>query len=543
VYVNRLIEFAEGHPELFPPIGFQKKKIDWIVDVDNGSLTFNAVERLEMTVPSISRSGSGESPILLVDKPDYVFGWSPSDNEQERSVRRHSSYMQLLDDYTAETEDPDITALIIALQNDIDFPAKMKPGDFVVFRTEDERYLHEASDVQRFWSERMQPPSTDGSFVINCQFCGEPSPAMERHSINFIVNGERTKMISANKNAYESHGLKNSMIAPTCSRCEQKYGQALEHMLSREPKTNYGRHMFSIGDLTYVYWLRGQSAGANLPTAMRLLHEANPEAMRDLIHQLYSGQQVSSTFHDFCLLMLSANKGRLVVRGYVEESIGSIEERIARFFKAQDIGRDRSYNVYTLAGTIYQKPNTQMKRTDVQDWINWALRGTPLPGRILIALLKRIQAEGVMYPTHAAVLKSWLTSQDKRREWTVTTDETNKAPAYILGRVFAVLEKIQGEATGSSDTLSSRYIGSASTAPRSVMSMLIRNAKYHLAKIGSRNKGRAVNLDKRLSGLLTHIDTLPAVLKLSDQGEFTLGYYHEKESLWKKKEETTCTSN
>src|SRR5699024_9725448 len=79
---------------------------------------------------------------------------------------------------------------------------------------------------------------------------------IERHSIDFYVSGERTKMISANKNAYESQGNKHSTVAPTCYMCEQKYGQTLEYLLQNKPNTSYGNHMFKVGDVTYVYWFR-----------------------------------------------------------------------------------------------------------------------------------------------------------------------------------------------------------------------------------------------------------------------------------------------
>ncbi|MDN4606803.1 type I-C CRISPR-associated protein Cas8c/Csd1 [Sporosarcina highlanderae] len=543
MFVKRLIEFAEEHPDLFPPIGFQKKRIDWIVDIDGDRLTFNEAERIEMTVPSIARSGSGATPILLVDKPDYTFGWSAGGQDKDRSAVRHKAYMQMLEEYVAETNDRDAKALLKALNQPILVPDKMKIGDFLVFRIEDERYLHESKTVQKFWSRRVQPKPDSNSFVTQCYFCGEEAPAMERHSINFVVNRERTKMISANKNAYESHNLKNSLISPTCYECELKYGQALEYLLQRDPNVNHGEHMFSVGDVTYVYWLRGKSTNANVVTAMPFLHEANLNEMKDQYQQVFKGRQEKANFNDFCLLILSANKGRLVVRGYLEESMGVIQERIIRFLEAQEIGRGRLYSIYTLAGTIYQKPSTQLKRVDVQEWFNWTFRSTPLPGRILIALLKRIQAEGAMFPTHAAVLKSWLISQNEGREWTVKTDVTNTAPAYMLGRVFAVMEKIHGEATGSKDTLSSRYFGSASTAPRAITGMLIKNAQYHLVKISGKNKGRAINLDKRLSKLLITIDKLPATMKLTEQAEFALGYYHEKEDLWTKREDIECTAN
>ncbi|WP_170875348.1 type I-C CRISPR-associated protein Cas8c/Csd1 [Virgibacillus pantothenticus] len=536
MYVQRLIEFAEQHPNLFPPIGFQKKKIDWIVDIDQTGLTFNPVDKQEV-VPTIARS-SGTKPMLLVDKPDYAFGFAASEKNKKRSEERHQAYVQLLQEYVEHTQDEDVQALLHALEKEIDFPDNLKEGDFIAFRIRDETYLHESETVKTFWSNYVQPKSDKNSFMIECMFCGQTSPAMKRHSISFVVGGERTKMISANKSAYESHGNKASYVAPTCYLCEQKYGQALEHLLQREPGKSYGKHMFSVGDLTYVYWLRTEEQ-VDLNDVLHLIGDKNIHEMKDQLDQVFKGRKVRADFQDFCLLVLSVNKGRLVVRDYMEESMGIIHERIQRFLDAQNLGRDRLYSVYTLASTIYQKASTQMQKVDVRDWFDWIFQGKALPGRILVALLKRIQAEGAMYPQHAAVLKSWLVSQNGGREWTVKTDQTNKSTSYMLGRVFAVLEKIHGEATGSKDTLGSRFFGAASATPRAIFGLLIKNAQYHLKKISSDpiKEGRAIHLDRRLRKLLKEVSTIPSTLKLTEQAEFTLGYYHEKESLWTKKEE------
>ncbi|WP_062109020.1 type I-C CRISPR-associated protein Cas8c/Csd1 [Bacillus niameyensis] len=537
MYIQRLIEFAEEHPEVFPPLGFKKQKIDWIVDIDDGDCIFNKANKNEMIVPTIGRSGSSITPILLVDKADYVFGWAPSDKERERSQIRHAAYTSLLEEYIAVAGDQDAQALLSVLKSDISFDEDLKVNDFIVFRIRGENYLHENKSVANFWSSFIQPEPDEKSYIIPCQFCGKVAPVMERHSIHFIINGERTKMISANENAYESHLNKNSYVAPTCFVCDQKYGQTLDYLLQKPPKTDAGDHMFSVGDLAYVYWLRGSSAQVNVANAMVMMHDANLKEMKGQLEQVFKGKKERSNFKDFCLLVLSPNKGRLVVREFIEESMGVIHERILQFLEAQYIGRDRLYSVFTLAGSVYQKPSTQMKKVDIQDWFNWVFQGRALPGRILIALMRRIQAEGAMYPSHAAVLKSWLVSQNEGREWTVKTDERNKSTEYVLGRLFAVLEKIQNDAIGSNETLGSRYLGAVSTTPKSVIGMLIKNAQYHLMKIATEKKGHAINLDKRLSKLLKMIDQIPTTLKLNEQAEFALGYYHEKEDLWSKREE------
>ena len=529
MYVKRLIEFAEQHRDQFPPVGFTLKKVKWIVDIDDVGLTFNEVKNQTFIVPIATRSSNVKAS-LIVDKPDYVFNMGDKED-------RHHAYKELLQTYITATADEDAASLLHLLQQPIKLPTKMKIGDFIVFRIRNEVFLHDNPNVQSFWQADQQLTEAS-SAQGTCMFCGEKGPLLERHSITFSVNRERTKMISANENAYRSHGTKASLVAPTCPHCEQKYGQALEYMLKNEPKKSYGEHMFSIGGMTYVYWLR--SAQPFQPFAFfSATNEPlkNHKEMQAQLKQVFTGMKQSYDFNDFCLLVLSANKGRLVVRDYMECTLGQIHERIMRFLQAQDVGRDKLYGVYTLAGAIHQKPSTQLQKIDVRDWMNWALCGRPLSGRILIALVKRIQAEGKMYAMHAAVLKSWLVSQRDGREWTVTKDKTNVTTPYTLGRIFAIIEKIHGDAIGASDTLSSRFFGSASTTPKAIFGNLLRNTQHHLAKLGRDRKGLAVVMDKKLLEALSLISDFPSTLTLTEQAEFALGYYHEKEDLWKKKEE------
>ncbi len=544
MYVNRLIEFAHSHPEELPQLGFKKKKVQWIVDIERQTLTFNAVKDKELVVPDIARS-SGLNPIILVDKADYVFGISDTKEHEQRSKNRKKSYLDLLLNYLEENDCTDIRALYESLQNEPDLGNhKVKMDDLIVFRIRDDEYLHEKDAIRKFWGKHVQPKSKTATNDLACMYCGEIGTVLDRHTIHFLIGPDRTKLISANENAYESHGLNNSYSAPTCYVCEQKYGKALEYLLiRRKGKEPGGPHMFRMGELTYVYWMRGEKQLSGvLSVAMAPDKHQRKEDMKEFIEQAFKGVPIDRNLKNFCLFALSANKGRLVVRNYVEDSAGHLKERIECFFEAQDVGAERYYGIYTLAASMYTEATTQMQKYALKEWLDWFLHGRPLSGRILIPLLKQIQVGGTMYAYHAAAVKSWLVSQNEkqgieRRRWTVTVDTKSKDPAYVTGRLFAVLEKIQQEAINSNSTIASKFFGSASTAPRSVMGLLVRNAQHHLAKIGNGNKGRAINLDRHLASVFGQINKYPKMLDLAGQAEFALGYYHEKEDLFTAKKD------
>lgn len=550
MYVNRLIEFAERHPEELVPIGFKVKKMQWIADIEEGTITLTDAGNRQIQVPDIARS-SGTNAILLVDKADYVFAVSDTKTNENRSQERHESYLTLIDTYLKENNDVDIEELRECLRNKdaINQEVKkngVKMNDLIYFRIRDDELLHKKVEIQKFWGKYIQPKSGRGKENIACMYCGEIGPVMERHTINFFIERDGTKLISANANAYESHGLKNSYSAPTCYACEQKYGKALEYLLTPyKGKKPGGPHMFRLGELTFVHWLR---SAEQLPEGFNNMmisdKDQGKQDMEDLIEQVFKGNEVERELNNFCILTLSANKGRLVVRDYAEDSAAHLKKHIKQFFMAQDIGANRYYGIYTLAATMYVDGSSQMQKYALKEWMEWFLHGKSLSDRVLIPLLKQIQVSGAMHAHQAAAVKSWLVSQNEkegieRRRWTVTTDVKDKNPAYVLGRLFAVLEKIQQEAINSTNTIATKYFSSASTTPKAVMGLLIRNAQHHLAKINGddNRRGLAIYYDKRLAEVYGNLTEYPDMLNAEGQAEFAMGYYHEKQDLYTPKKD------
>lgn len=545
MYVKRLIEFAEAHPKELVPIGFKEKKMQWVADIEDGFIRLTPAGKKQETVPDIARS-SGTKPILIVDKADYVFGVSDTVGDEKRSKERHQAYIELLELYLESNDDSDVRMLHECLGNreNIDELLKekgMKMNDHIYFRVRGDELLHEKTAVDSFWGKHVQPVSTKADDDLICMYCGEKGPVMERHTINFLIGPDRTKLISANENAYESHGLKNSHIAPTCYQCEQKYGKALEYLLtSYKGKEPGGPHMFKIGDVTFVHWISNDSQlQSGLGLVIQPPKEQGVQDMKVLLNKIFKGKEADRSMKNFCMLTLSANKARLVVRDYAEDSAAFLKERIQCFFNAQDVGADRYYGIYTLAATMYADANKQMQKHALKEWMDWFLQGKKLSDRILRPILHQIQVDGAMYANHAAAIQSWLMSQNERvgsegRMVDMTGDLKGKSSAYKIGRLFAVLEKIQKEAINSKNTISTKYFSAASTTPKSVMGQLIRNAQHHLSKIadGEQGTGLAIYYDKRLTTIYGEIQEYPDMLNAEGQAEFAMGYYHEKLALY-----------
>ena len=114
----------------------------------------------------------------------------------------------------------------------------------------------------------------------------------------------------------------------------------------------------------------------------------------------------------------------------------------------------------------------------------------------------------------------------------MSLDEANKNAGYRLGRLFAVLEKIQEEANpGLNATIRDRFYGAASSTPVTVFSTLLKLKNHHLSKLD--NRGRAVNLEKRVGEIMEGLSDFPAQLPIADQGRFAIGYYHQRQDFFK----------
>ena len=111
-------------------------------------------------------------------------------------------------------------------------------------------------------------------------------------------------------------------------------------------------------------------------------------------------------------------------------------------------------------------------------------------------------------------------------------NEQSTNPAYVLGRLFAVLEKVQQEAIGNVNaSIKDRYFTSACASPASVFPILLRLSQHHIAKADY-----GYVRDRRIQEIMGLLDVesnpIPTRLTLDEQGVFVMGYYHERKDLW-----------
>jgi CRISPR-associated protein Csd1 len=226
--------------------------------------------------------------------------------------------------------------------------------------------------------------------------------------------------------------------------------------------------------------------------------------------------------------------------------VRDLAERITRHYGDLELVRGKFDAEYPSLFRLLSACATQGKAENIPpnlggEVMRAILTGSPYPATLLAAAIRRCRAEQEVSYHRAAIIKACLNRSIRQnnlsplppqKEFTVMLDPDNQSTAYRLGRLFAVLEKIQEEASpGLNATIRDRYYGAASSTPVTVFTTLLRLHHHHLGKLGI---GRRVNMEKLIGEIMSQIEQFPAQLPLAEQGRFAIGYYHQRQAFFTK---------
>lgn len=494
-------------------------------------------------VPQIQRA-SGIKPLLLVDKSDYVLGYVPdienqSEGDREKKVRRvtacHAAYLELLERCGEVTAEPTVQAVTAFLRSNplewLKLDATFDPGALIMFRVGDV-IPTELESVQAFWAAENTPDANDlDTHVMPCLICGEERPALDRlqAKVKGVPGGQTsgTSIISANAVAFESYGLHASLIAPTCADCGEKFTLALNKLLADELSHR------TLGNAVMICWTR-RDVGFDL---FGPISEPQVAQVREMIGALWRPRTAMPDVDEtaFFAAILSGSGGRTVVRDWIDTSVGVVKRQLGEWFARQQIVTEygespRPLGIYALAAATVRDLK-DVAPTVPRMFLRAAIAGTPLPWSVMTDAVRRCRAEQRVTRQQAALIKLVLQSHEllTEEDTMVQLNPDHPSAAYQCGRALSILEEIQRAAMpGVNATIVDRFYGTASTAPASVFSRLLRGAQPHLAKLERDRRGAYIALQSRLEEVLGNLVGFPITLTLHDQGLFALGYYHQR---------------
>jgi CRISPR-associated protein Csd1 len=306
-----------------------------------------------------------------------------------------------------------------------------------------------------------------------------------------------------------------------------------------------------VGDASTVCWSAKRhnlesdfaTIWGTTPTAIKDDPDKYTDAVKAVFKSVGRGSLAEGGDLPFYVLGLAPNASRIAIRFWLAGTVSEFSTRVKEHFDYLEIVRGQNELEYLPLFFLLVNTAVQGKADNIPpnlggETMRTILAGQPYPYTLFAAAIRRCKATQDINYARAAIIKAYLNKFHHKEVLKVALDKENTDPAYRLGRLFASLEKIQEEANpGINSTIKDRYYGAASSNPVSVFSTLLKLSNHHLAKL--ENRGRKTNFEKLLNEIMADIPPdLPTSLSLQAQGKFAVGYYHQRQDFFIKRDTT-----
>ena len=518
----------------------------------------------EMTLPAPIKRSSGIAPNFLCDNSSYLLGIDAK-GKPERSKECFQAARELHQQLLEHVDTPAAKALLAffqswkpeqaaahpALQ---DYLEDMMAGANLVFRHQ-LSFVHDDPLIRQAWDHFNTKETDHENDVSQCLVTGKLAPAVAVHPSIKGVTGAQSSgaaLISFNAPAFCSYGKEQNLNAPVSKYGAFAYTTALNHLLADR------KHVSHMGDTTVVFWAEsGEEVYQDLMGFFAFGQDAPYDAddLADLVQKLCQGKPVLfeetrlDTDMKFYILGLSPNAARLSVRFFLQNSFGSFLKNVMAHYERLQIVRPAYDKFDTLPlwklldETVNQNARNKAPLPNLAgETLRAILMNTPYPAQLLQGAQLRIRAESDVTRGRAAIIKAYYTKKPigfHKEVLTVALNSDSTHAPYVLGRLFSVLEAIQNEALGKTNTtIKDRYFNAASASPAHVFPLLLNLAQKHLKKIKADPSKTFAYKDftQKLEDMMGKLDeSFPAHLSIPDQGAFQLGYYHQTQARYTQK--------
>ena len=554
--------------------GWAKVKVSWALEIDeNGQLhdvlplrtpSSDGKKMLprEMELPTPVKRSSGVSANFLWDNSSYVLGLD-SKGKEKRAAECYAAASSLHQELLSGVESPAARAITAFFQT----WDPMQAGHVTAFAEHREdlikgdnlcfffRGTSVADDplIRRAW-EKAYENTGDGESEF-CLITGQETvPELIHPAIKNVRDAQSSgaALVSFNAPAFCSYGKEQNANAPVSKYAAFAYTSALNQLLADR------EHVKVIGNTTVVYWSR--NAEKQYQDAFAALFDGTENTVTDedlnaLMESVAAGKPYRyeglplAPDNDFFILGISPNAARLSVRFFYRSSFGQIVQNLKRHYSDIQIVSDHRSKWNTtplwalLRETVNQKASDKSPLPQLAgDVMKSMLQGSRYPETLLNQTMLRIRAERDITRSKAGIIKACLirnTENHPEREsikevTTVSLNPESSYTPYILGRLFAVLEGIQQAANpGINATIKDRYFNSACATPAAVFPILLKLSNSHLKKLDT---GKSIYWSRQIGELTDRMGIgFPAHLSLQEQGAFILGYYHQTQKRFEKK--------
>jgi len=575
-----------------PQPGWSREKISYGIALKKDGSVAGIISRKHLNekgkeivgteiVPAHPKKTSGISACFLSDSAAYLLGIDPKEYPENIRVKKQKRARECFE-ASADLHKSllkDISESSTAAKSVLNFYEKWNPEDayhdpeisrlfsefaktgFLIFTDEMGKPISEYPEIRELWNNHQQD-SKDAVSMLCLDTGKKDIPATIHPSIKGIHQAQSSgaTLVSFNASAFESYGAdgKQGLNAPVSESTVFKYTTVLNKMIADRKNIVY------VGDTAYIFWAEKANHGAE---SIFLRNFSDQEDITDdelrsiymhLVRDGYCtvhGEKVSYD-NKFYVLGIEPNAARLSIHFFWQGKFGNIVRNVQEHDERLEIiqpfhGRALLplWKIAQETCRISEDENGRKKvigkpSQPLEDALTRSvITGTRYPMELLTGVLDRIRTNHIMGYSgweKAAIIKALLLNNFSGKEEVATVSlnrETDNA-AYVLGRLFAVLESLQEQSARPAKlnaTIRDRYFGSAASTPGIVFPQLLRLAQNHERKL---DQGGKVYYDKMITELMGKLNgrSYPMRLSLPDQGAFYLGYYHQRQALFEKED-------
>lgn len=559
------------------PEGFERKSIPFLVVIDRNGKFINledtrdqvgkkSIAKTFLVPRSRPRAGSlsYETTFLLWDHVGYVLQ-HPDD---QKAKNQHATWLRSLKELPTEFYNDEGVAAILKFYdsggvNDVKTHKTWNECTKVLscnmtFKIAGEMLPIPCCQVVQEYVNQTSKSSIDitdksikDKVIGRCLVTGEIDEIVRVHS-DTRISKDSKKLVGFQKNyGFDSYGKEQGYNAPVGKSAEFAYTTALNTLLKSNSR-------MLVGDAVTVCWSEKSSDLENqIADFFGEPQKDDPDRGVRAVESLFKSVESGAFFTDeneknrFYVLGLSPNSARIAIRFWIVGTVAGMAVKIKQHFDDLQIDHGpKDKDIFSLfrllVSTAVQDNADNITPNLAGDTMRSILEGLPYPQTLLQAAIRRIRAKHEITYPRAALIKACINRSTRfknpniKEELKMSLDESNTNIGYRLGRLFAALEKIQirkftqGGGKEPNSTIRDKYYGSASGTPATVFGTLIRLSKHHLA--GLENVGERINFERLLGEIMSDICDFPPHLKLEDQGRFAIGYYHQMQAFYTKKE-------
>lgn len=566
-----------------PPYGFEDKEIPFLIIIGRDGRFLNIHDTHTGTgknrnarafrVPMGEKKTSGSKPNLLWDNPQYILGVPKSEKTKdiEKAKKDHDSFLSRLHQELDGIDDEGVKAVFRfyekgqteACKQHVRLGDVMEKNSNITFALDDEVGL--VAQRPNVVKQIKALYEKTGKSLCVSSISGEPDEIAVLHTAIKGVWGAQTSganIVSFNDEAYCSHGKTKKdqgLNAPIGKHNEFAYTTALNWLLAK----NSVQRM-QVGDASTVFWAKNpcdfESDFAYYLAPKKGEEAVSYDKIRGLLSAVKTGVPPKEADLPFYVLGLAPNASRIAIRFWYDGNLKEVKERVTRHFEDIEVVPGKDDMPYPslprlLLSIVPSKESERLKKIPSNlsgEVMQAVLVGTRYPRTLFANAVRRCQAEQRVNFIRASIIKGFLVrdariSNRNHKEVSVGLDREYDNVGYVLGRLFFYLERIQelAQGRGLNKTIRDTYFGAAASSPLVTFKRLNDLSIQHLAKARNsgdeKTKALANWLDKQKSEVMALLDPetgFPSLLNLEDQGRFSIGYYHQRQDFFTKKEST-----